>query len=222
MKKSVRRNAAKNDVESEDSSMEVDEEFSPPASKKRTRKGAVKNTEDSPSSVKENTPVNTKQSKRKAGKAKVSTQTRDTDSDEDMFASPSHPVLKTKKYSDTGSQTSPAFVAASKAARKVGQAALAKSEGKVTPRKKSALEETSVSDSGIDNPTPAMAAILQKRQAEGPSKKVSKTKSVSPATSTEILTPAMQAIIQKRQAAEEAGSKRKKPTSATSSKKTKM
>ena len=114
--------------------------------------------------------------------------------DEDMFASTPSPK-KRAKVQETGVQTSPAFVAAAKAAR-VGKKALAQSEyihggaGQKltpsvfrstkktapttggTPNKKASSKNTSDEGSSkvltdISNPTPAMLAILKKKQQVG-------------------------------------------------------
>merc|ERR1712098_915169 len=80
---------------------------------------------------------------------------------DDMFeTSPTNNVISRPILQEVGCQTSPAFVAAAKAARK-GKLALAQSEYLVGDTGKKGLE------SGIANPTPAMLEILQrKKQAE--------------------------------------------------------
>merc|ERR1712098_634084 len=78
---------------------------------------------------------------------------------------------RTKNYSEAASQTSPAFVAASKAARRAGKAALAASEGRQPATGGKGRDKDSNGKSEVngedewDNPTPAMRAILEKRKA---------------------------------------------------------
>ena len=93
---------------------------------KKVMKSPVKNRGKSPVKKKVKSPE-----KMVKSPAKKSTQTADTDSDSDMFAAspPAAPLAATKQYSSSSSQTSPAFVASSKAARREGRQALARVEG---------------------------------------------------------------------------------------------
>jgi len=143
--------------------------------------------------------------KKVASKKNSKPEESEGESDDDMFSSPSTSLKKTTnhpKFQEAACQTSPAFVAAARAARK-GKKALAMSEykvngdtpGKNTPSKtaarntpsKVAAKNTpirsgrssargtpskeeintngdSVTVPGMSNPTPAMLAIMQRKQ----------------------------------------------------------
>jgi len=118
-------------------------------------------------------------------------------SEEDMFAASPSPVKKAtnREFKEMGSQVSPAFVAAGKEARRKDRVAAAggKKENMIpTPamlevkgrsRANGIEEKNEAEPEGdvMDNPTPAMMAIIQKRQeaekAGGPKKKARKLKS---------------------------------------------
>jgi len=102
-------------------------------------------------------------------------------SEEDMFATSPSPAKKvaTREFKEMGSQVSPAFVAAGKEARRKVRMAVAaggKKENLVTIPTPAMLEVRSKAggkgekngveseEDVMDNPTPAMMAIIQKRQ----------------------------------------------------------
>ena len=126
---------------SEEEEDDDDEIYSPspvkkgkkPVVKKVVKSPVVKNVVKSPVKKRGKSPAKMVKSPAKMVKspAKKSTQTADTDSDSDMFATspPAAPLAAAKQYSSSSSQTSPAFVAASKAARREGRQALARVEG---------------------------------------------------------------------------------------------
>lgn len=106
-------------------------------------------------------------------------------SEDDMFAASPSPAKKvaSREFKETGSQVSPAFVAAGKEARRKDRMAIAageKKENLVTIPTPAMLEVRGRSKAGgkgekngveseedvMDNPTPAMMAIIQKRQAD--------------------------------------------------------
>jgi len=144
--------------------------------------------------------------------------------DEDMFTltpSPKKTVLGLPKYQEAASQTSPAFVAAARAARK-GLKALAQSEHNVrvdTPSKaRSTAGKSRDTPNKSARDTPKRSAKSTPLVGEGVRNTTARTRSVNSTPnkstfsqeSTEITnpgisnpTPAMLAIIQKKQKAEE-------------------
>ena len=201
------RKATKAPVAADDSEDSEDSTKSAPAKASRKAPKAKRKEEVSSEDDIESSPVPAKKSKKAAkvtvnGASKVKgkegqmkgTQVDSLSEDEDMFASTPSPK-KRAKVQETGVQTSPAFVAAAKAAR-VGKKALAQSEyihggaGQKltpsvfrstkktapttggTPNKKASSKNTSDEGSSkvltdISNPTPAMLAILKKKQQVG-------------------------------------------------------
>merc|ERR1719186_894483 len=170
---------------------------------------------------------------RKSSKAK----TESEGESEDMFTSSPSPMKKMPtypKYQEAACQTSPAFVAAAKAARK-GKKALAQSEYKVNGDTPTVVKDT---PSKVRN-TPSKARDTPSNSKETPSKAAAKNTPTRSGRSTarstpnhsstneEVSsngipitipgisnpTPAMLAIFQRKQQAEEekAGKKRKKP-----------
>jgi len=96
---------------------------------------------------------------------------------------------RTPKFREIGSQTSPGFVANSAAAKAAGKAALLKAEGKASlakkPRSKKVIEangmngEDSSKGELLDNPTPAMLEILQRRKEAEEGKEGKKRKTTA-------------------------------------------
>ena len=70
-----------------------------------------------------------------------------------------------KRYADQACQTSPAFVKAAREARKAGKGA--KKAKVVTPKAKA-------SEPALDNPTPTMLALMEKRKKQQQDKKAKK------------------------------------------------
>merc|ERR1719186_650840 len=163
---------------------------------------------------------------RKSSKA----ETESEDESEDIFTSSPSPMKKLPtypKYQEAACQTSPAFVAAAKAARK-GKKALAQSEYKVnrdTPSKVRNTPSKAKDTSKGSKETPSKAAVRNTPTRSGRSS-VRSTPNHS-STNEEVSSngipitipgisnppPAMLAIFQRKQQAEEekAGKKRKKP-----------
>merc|ERR1711915_630488 len=195
--------------------MGIDEEKTPVKKTKRTKKPVVESQsdeeiEESPVPAKrgrkplnkaiedeKSTPSRASARGKKAVAESRSTQVSSQSEEEDMFASSPSPK-KRFKAQEIGVQTSPAFVAAAKAA-KVGKKALDQSEyrhngegAKLTPsvlRRKGRSspaakkngrtvaengDTSSVSD--ISNPTPAMLAILNKKKQVEAEKNAKKRK----------------------------------------------
>ena len=171
----------------EESSQSDDEvENSPVVPAKKSRRAPAKSSVDE----EKNTPVRGKASKKQQQKA---VQADTASEEEDMFAETPSPKKKFKaQVQEIGVQTSPAFVAAAKAAR-VGEKALAQSEyqsnghaqqltpsvlrrprkaqNEATPKRKgkssAAGKENGDSCNGsaeISNPTPAMLAIMKRKE----------------------------------------------------------
>jgi len=176
-------------VESQSEDEEIEES---PVPVKRGRKPLGKAIEDEKS-----TPSRARGKKAAAAESR-STQVSSQSEEEDMFASSPSPK-KRLKAQEIGVQTSPAFVAAAKAA-KIGKKAIDQSEykhngesakltpsvlrrkGRGSPAKKNARngaengETSSVSD--ISNPTPAMLAILNKKKQVEAEKAAKKRKKI--------------------------------------------
>jgi len=178
---------------------DIEEFESPePAAVKKTKKAPAKKAtavkKEAPIKSKKNIPSDTEETKSSSRSSRKATQV-DSLSEDDMFAATPSPRKRiTSQVTEIGVQTSPAFVAAAKAARR-GLKALKDSEytndgptSKLTPsslRRKAPARNTpakragsqglasGVNDSGeektkvltdISNPTPAMLAILKKKE----------------------------------------------------------
>lgn len=117
-------------------------------------------------------------------------------SEDDMFAASPSPAKKvaSREFKETGSQVSPAFVAAGKEARRKDRMAIAAGEKK---------------ENLVTIPTPAMLEVRGRSKAGG---KGEKNGVESEEDVMDNPTPAMMAIIQKRQETEKAGGSKKKVT----------
>jgi len=117
-------------------------------------------------------------------------------SEDDMFAASPSPAKKvaSREFKETGSQVSPAFVAAGKEARRKDRMAIAAGEKK---------------ENLVTIPTPAMVEVRGRSKAGG---KGEKNGVESEEDVMDNPTPAMMAIIQKRQETEKAGGSKKKVT----------
>lgn len=106
-------------------------------------------------------------------------------SEEDMFAaSPAAP-----RFVESASQTSPAFVAAGRQARREARAAAEEQAAASTPASKAAArrgaaavaQSEGAASGGMENPTPAMLAIMQRKQEAAGSGKKRKAAANTPA-----------------------------------------